>query len=214
MPSAHEFVDSIHFVDAPDTSPVSSTGRTAQFVVPFDYEVPAGSGLARSKDDPHAQFAAWVDGEESPAPSQLYAGQSVDSGVERGIVVAAGPEPWAHGSVGRFYLGTDPADVLADLRDTAGIDLDPVTPMQLDGRPAQAAFIRDHAASDIHVKGPITGLTSGPFVILNQPCRLIVSQVNGQVVFVVVWAQTAEGLEAFLPTAMGFVDSIHFVDTP
>ncbi len=43
------------------------------------------------------------------------------------------------------------------------------------------------------------------------PSRLIVSEVDGSTIFIVIWARTAQELEAWLPIADEFVESIHFV---
>jgi hypothetical protein len=106
--------------------------------------------------------------------------------------------------------------VFDDLAGPSGVDLTDITPVALGDRSGLAASIADHAAGDIHLSGGLEGLV-GPTpdaVGLTDPNRLIVANVDGKVMFVVIWARTAEGLEAFLPTAMEFVDSIHFVGGP
>jgi hypothetical protein len=47
------------------------------------------------------------------------------------------------------------------------------------------------------------------YALLTAPNRLIVSSVPQRTVLIVIWAATDDDLEAWLPTAMTFVDSIH-----
>ena len=199
-----------------EPSPSSEPDAMSFFTAPFDFTIPPGSGLVPAADGPHQHRIAWVVGQEQPSPSQAYGGQAPESGVDRGIIVASADRPWAHSDGGRYFLKTAPAGLLSDLADTSGAHLGPITAIDLDGRPALAATVLDYAQNDIHLSGGLGGLIgSTPDAFgLGMPCRLIVANVDGQVVFVLAWARTPEDLDGFLPTAAQFVDSMRFTGQP
>lgn len=203
MPVATEFVDSIHFVDdatAPVETPAPSAREVnATFVKPFEFAIPDGSGLELGRSG--EEMARWFVGADHT----------------HGITVATGEDAWIHPGAGRVALPDDPAGFIATLREVGSVDLDPTESMTLDGRPAMTArMARDRSADDphvyeLHVTGPMTGLSSGPYLYLNSPQRLIVTEVDGFTVLVQVWARSNEELDAFMPVATEFVDSIHFL---
>ena len=165
-------------------------GRAEQFFPPFDYVIPEGSRLVPVNGDDHLHMIRWV------------------VGAERGITVASGQEPWAHSPTGHLVLGVEPERVLRRLRELGKLDLGPVTPFELDGIPALATTVDDPEATDIHATNE--GLPWRNYFPLREPCRLIVASVDGNVVFITIWARTAEERDAFTPTALEFVNSIDF----
>jgi hypothetical protein len=188
---------------------------TEWFLRPFEYAIPAASALRPAADGPHYDAIAWVEGGNFPRginEDPPYGGQLPGSGGVRGIIVATGEHAWSHGTEGRFFLRPAPAEFIADLRDTAGVDMGPVAEATLDGRPALTTMITGPGGNDIHVDGPITGLTFGHlFVLLTPPTRLIVTEVDGETIFVLIWARTLDDLNAWMPVADEFIASIHFL---
>ena len=182
------------------------------FSQPFDYVIPPGSGLVPAADGPHPNRIAWVVGTETTGEDLIYGGQAEGSGVDRGILVATATRPWAHAETGRYYLRTAPADLLEDLTLVSGAAHRPITPVNLGGRPALAMVITQYGQNDIHLVGGISGFATADTFGLGNPSQLIVADVDGQVVFVTAWAWSESDLDAFLPTANQFVDSIRFHD--
>jgi hypothetical protein len=88
--------------------------------------------------------------------------------------------------------------------------VDAIEETSVDGRPALIATLPGHSGSDIHVDGQMRGL-GGTYVMVNMPSRLMVSEVDGETVFILIWARTDQELERWLPVADEFVASIHFV---
>ena len=176
----------------PSVAPPSpGLGRAEGFVTPFDYVIPAGSGLAPVDGVDHHHMIRWAVGRD------------------HGVTVAASDQPSAHSSTGRFTVEGEPAEVLGRLRNLAGLDYGPVTPVELDGRPALATTIDDRDATDIHV---VYDAEPGErYFTLDDPCRLMVASVGGNVVFITIWGKTTEERDSFMPTAMEFVNSIQFV---
>lgn len=189
------------------------TGTATAFVRPFEYAVPAHATLHPSIGESRREVVAWVEGPDHAPDTDsrsLYGGQSVGSGSLGGIVVASAEQAWSHGSGERFMLRTAPAELIADLRDTAIVPMGPIGETTLDGRPALTVTLVGLTTSDIHVNGPIDGLSQDA-VLLTAPSRLTVANVDGTTVFVLVWARTAADMEALTPAADAFVASIHFL---
>ena len=244
MPTANAFVDSIHFLStsratpSPSPSPTATDSptvrdtttsdssdtatATAQFVVPFDVTIPAGSALRPASGEAAPEIVAWIEGPDRPLGRRpdgsetdyRYGGQIEDSGNSRGVVVASADTAWAHGCGGvvRFGVRAEPTGFLADLRGS-GMGTEIGTSSTLDGRPAQTGKIRtlSHCGGDhVHVNGPMAGLGGGDYVFVIEPARITVAEIDGHTVFVVVWARTQDDLDAFLPTALEFIDSIRF----
>ena len=171
---------------------------TEWFERPFEYAIPAGSGLRPAADGPHRAVIAWVEGPDvSPGPSADplegqtltdYGEQRPDSGKMRGIIIGSGERAWSH-AASRFFLNPAPAAFIADLRDRSGVAMGPIVETSLDGRPALTTVLAGTANNDIHVDSPITGFASGPFVLVNDPARLIVTEVDGETIFILIWAQ-------------------------
>ena len=136
-------------------------GAAARFIRPFAYAIP---------DDPTIRLTAgrrevvvWILGAE--IPSAPNTANPIGGSGAAGIVVGFAETAWSHGGPGQFMLRTEPADFLADLRDTAGVSMGEVVPTTLDGRPALTVMLPGRGGSDIHVSGSMNGL-SGPFVMV------------------------------------------------
>ena len=155
LPTADEFASSIRFRDVPE--PSASPKPVTSFIRPFTYSIPGGSGLRLANGSPTENMIGWVVGPDIAAGNVAYGGQDLRTGNTSGIILAAGERPWSHAG-DRYYLRTEPADLLADLRDRSGLNLGPISDAQLDGRSAKSATKNDHTGTDIHVSGPITGL--------------------------------------------------------
>jgi hypothetical protein len=192
---------------------------TEWFERPFEYAIPAGSGLRLAADGPRRAVIAWIVGPHLPPPSNDpvqggvvpdFGGQRPDSGDVRGVIVASGERAWSHAG-DRYFLDPAPAAFIADLRDRSGVAMGPIVETSLDGRPALTTVLTGTGENDIHVDGPTTGLVSGPFVLVNNPARLTVTEVDGETIFLLIWARTTTDLDAWMPVADSFVDSIHFL---
>ena len=193
---------------------------TEWFERPFEYAIPAGSAMRPAADGPHRAVIAWVEGPDvspGPSPDPLegqtltdYGEQRPASGKVRGIIIGSGERAWSH-AASRFFLNPAPAAFIADLRDRSGVAMGPIVETSLDGRPALTTVLAGTANNDIHVDSPITGFASGPFVLVNDPARLIVTEVDGETIFILIWARTPADLEAWMPVADQFIRSIHFL---
>jgi len=195
--------------------------QTAEwFVRPFEYAIPAGSGLRPVADGPHRDVIGWFEGSDVPlGPSADpllggvipdFGGQRPDSGIARGVIVGSGEKAWSHAG-DRFFISPMPAAFVADLRDRFGVGMGPIVEASLDGRPAVSTVLTGTGDNDIHVSGPITGLVSQPFVLVINPARLIVTEVDGETIFILIWARTTADLDAWMPVADQFIRSIHFL---
>jgi hypothetical protein len=202
-----------------DSAPTPT--QTAEwFVRPFEYAIPAGSGLRPVADGPHRDVIGWVEDSDGPPAHSAdpllggvtpdFGGQRPESGIARGIIVGSGEKAWSHAG-DRFFISPTPAAFIADLRDRSGVAMGPIVETSLDGRPALTTVLAGTASNDIHVDGSITGLNFGPFVLVNNPARLTVTEVDGETIFILIWARTTTDLDAWMPVADRFVDSIHFL---
>ena len=135
----------------------------------------------------------------------------------RGVVVAqvdgavTHPCPMSDQTSSRVPVRSDPAGFAEDLRAIAGIGLGPVHDTAIDGFPALVAAIDPATAGcptgDLHPPGSGIG---GGYVLLNMPSLLYVVTVDGRTLAIVLWAGTNAEMEAWLPLASGFVESIRF----
>lgn len=135
----------------------------------------------------------------------------------KGIIVASAEQAWAHGNGGRFNVQTAPPRFIDDLRENGRVPMSVVAQTTLAGYPALTVMLLgtgDVGAdiTDVHVTAntPLAGLT-GDNVLLSVPSRLIVADIDGDTVFVLIWARTAADLDAWMPAANEFVESIQFV---
>ena len=181
------------------------TGPTTSFIRPFVYATP---------DDPTIRLTAgrrevvvWILGPDIPSAPNTT--DPIGGSGAAGIVVGSAETAWSHGGPGRFMLRTAPAEFLADLRDTGGVEMGGFVETTLDGRPALTVLLSGKGGTDIHVNGNIGGLSS-QFVGMGWPARLTVADVDGATIFVLIWARTASGLDAWLPVGDELVSSIRF----
>jgi hypothetical protein len=202
-----------------DSAPTPT--QTAEwFVRPFEYAIPAGSGLRPVADGPHRDVIGWVEDSDGPPGHSAdpllggvtpdFGGQRPESGIARGVIVGSGEKAWSHAG-DRFFISPTPAAFIADLRDRFGVDMGPIVEASVDGRSAVSTVLTGTGENDIHVSGPITGLVSQPFVLVNNPARLVVTEVDGETIFILAWARTTADLEAWMPVADQFIRSIHFL---
>ena len=182
------------------------TGSAPKFIRPFTYAIPEDEMIRMTALK--REVVAWISGPDVPNAPDL-ADPAGGSGAA-GVVVGSGETAWSHGKSARFMLRTAPAEFLADLRDTAGVSMGQIVETTLDGRPALTVMLPGRGGTDIHVNGPIQGL-SQDFVMVNVPARLTVADVDGATVFVLIWARTANGLDTWLPVADKLVSSIRFL---
>ena len=193
-------------------------GTAAEFLRPFTYARPADEAF-KSVGGGSRNMVAWVllpDRPGRPDPSHsATARQPSISGV-KGIVVASAGQAWAHGNGGRFNVQRAPSGFIADLRDVGRVPMGAVADTTLAGYPALTVMLLGTDVvgadiTDVHVTAntPLSGLT-GDNVLLNLPSRLIVADIDGETIFILIWARTPDDLVAWLPTAESFVDSIHF----
>ena len=185
----------------------------ATFVRPFDFVMPA-AGELRSRVDGN-QMVAWTSGPDlspPPSPDGVSGGRQPSPAERRGIIVGSAEAAWSHGGGGRFMLKTEPNAFLTDLRDIAGVQMSDITGATLGGRPALTAFLSGAGGTDIHVSGSLQGLSVGNYAMVNIPSRLTVADIDGVTVFVLVWARTAEDLDAWLPDADGFIGTFRFLE--
>lgn len=197
-----------------DLPPVlTPTATAAGFERPFEYAIPPDSTIRSSVGARRREVFAWVDGPILPFGAESiepYGGQN-PAGNARGIIIASAEQAWSHGNSGRFMLRTAPSEFITDLRDTASVPMGSIDETTLDGRPALTTMLPGTGGTDIHVRGPITGLSLDNYVLVNLPSRLIVADIDGTTVFLLIWARTDADLLAWMPVADEFVDSIHFV---
>ncbi len=198
------------------TGEVPGFVHVTSFVQPFTYVDPPGSGLERTADRP--EVVAWAVPSEPrsqpDAQTQPDVG-GVQAGGVRGVVVASAEQAWSHrasGAGARFAVRPDPADLLADLRQIAGVRLSAISSTRLDGRPTWMSEIDPGSeVTDIHVNGSMNQL-SRDFVMLNVPASISVLEVGDDTVFILIWARTTPDLEEWMPVATELVDSIRFAE--
>ena len=201
----------------PTFSPSPSAGDPAtvqiaeDFMRPFEYAIPAGSGLRPTAIS--RTMYGWIDGAQ-PEPSGLVQGpaplgQDTSGSEVNGIVVGALDAAWSHGPKGRYFVRTTVAGFLADLDVQSGLTMGDIGDTTLDGHRASTVDLEPPYQNDIHVSGPITGL-SHEYVRLGAPARLIAAEIDDVTVFVLLWGNNESAFNAWLPSAIEFVDSIHF----
>lgn len=196
--------------------PAPEAAVATSFISPFEYTIPAGLAVTLALEE--RDIIGWVEGaivaESNGAPIGYHDWQSGASDAQ-GIVIASAEQAWSHSSIGRFAVRHAPADLLADLRDTAAIGIGEITEVTLDGRPALMAEIDParKAGTDLHLTGDMCCI-SRDYIMLNVPSRVMVLEVGEITILIQIWARTADDLAAWMPAATGFVDSIRFVDAP
>ena len=196
----------------PASDRVQASPMTSIFSVPFVYTIPDGSGL--KVVGTREKAIAWAVGPNRLPNEGSFGGEGPETGNVHGVFVAPVMTAWGHGSDGRVPLRSTPAGFLADVGSLLfGVELEPVRTTTLDGRAALTTRTAPGISSnhsDLHVDGPITGL-SGLYTLMTAPSRLIVADIDGVTVMIQIWASTEDDLAAWMPDALRFVNSIHFV---
>jgi hypothetical protein len=225
LPTAMELVDSIDFahVVEPSAAPASHLSQVTSFARPFEYALPDSGTLQTTVSDP--KIVALVDRHGTPPGA-------VPGAEERGVTILVIDSPFIHGcpgQPGRRRIRNTPAEFLEDLRVRNGNALSPPDATLLDGRPAlvttpsqepppaepapAASFVDcppEIGGSDLHFDDEVGEGAVQLFV----PSRLIVARIDGLTLLVEIWAQSQVEFDAWLPTAMELVDSIHFLPAP
>ena len=162
-------------------------GASLEFAVPFDHANPSDSGLTLEM-----------------ATRRQYRFEAPTRGI---VMFALGPDAYAHYCEAREAATGTPEQVLESLRRLTG-GVGASAPMTLTSYPALATDINATSCLDIHVRqGPSL---EENYVKFHEPSRLILADVQGVLVGVQIWAGQPDELEAWLPTAMEFVESIEF----
>jgi hypothetical protein len=104
---------------------------------------------------------------------------------------------------------SDPVSVVLELESTWGACIDRVRPAELGNLPAISARFTPGAGvcSALRFREPGIGTTD---VVISDPSTLLVAQTSHGMLGVLISAPTAEGLAAWAPIAMAYVDSFEF----
>lgn len=187
---------------APTASPPPRTRQEVDFAYPFSVVWPGE--LRPDQAMPHDRIAAV---ELTEAAS--------DADDRRGIWALVAEPGWIHGCIGantRVDLGNTPVAALATMRDRGALSLSPAAEVMVDGRPALMAELGPSGPpcrNELH-PGDEPGGLAGFAVRLDKPARIIAFEVQETTLILLLWADTPEGLEGWLPAAMEAVDSIRF----
>ena len=129
----------------------------------------------------------------------------------RGVVIADVTNTKLHGMEG-LPLGSDAASFVQVLTDSQWWDVRDVAETSLDGRPAVSGRLVQ-VISDwwTHLD---TVDANGTLIEFMHPSHLIVTDVGDEVVLIQIWAGTEAELDAWMPTAMQFVDTLRFTAAP
>lgn len=122
----------------------------------------------------------------------------------RGVVIADVTDMKLHGMRGA-ELGNDAATFLEVMHDSEWWDLRDVSETTVDGRPA---FQGRPVMVEVWWTHLDTSESSGTLIELRHPSQVIVTEVGDTLLMIQIWAGTEEQLDAWIPTAMEFVDSI------
>jgi hypothetical protein len=129
----------------------------------------------------------------------------------RGVVIADVTDTKLHGMEG-LPLGSDAASFIQVLTDSEWWDVRDATETVVDGRPAVSGrLVRVVPDWWTHLD---TVDANGTLIEFMHPSHLIVTDVGDRVVLIQVWAGTDAELDAWMPTAMVFVDSLRFNAAP
>ena len=190
------------------------TGTAIGFAVPFEYSLPLDTPLRRMHRSSHA-IVGWSVGTE--APSDIPTGPDgrgiPASGETHGVFIGLGEGVWGHGPSSRYELDHLPVEFIANLRDISRVPMTETIGASLDGRPAAMVTLTNSSGvdgTDIHLPASEPGSTIG-YLKLSTPGRLIVAEIDGTTVYVLIWARSVDALEAWMPDAERFVESITFL---
>ena len=183
------------------STPPAQAGHAESFAREFDYAIAADAALRPGANS-----------------RQMYNFVGPDHGV---VVFAVLNGSFTHdcreGSQGdhpSIRRGT-PTEILEDLMAVGGVGIGAQSASTLDGRAAVAADIdplrQRCETADVHLTPSLLG---GDYVPLDRPSKLVLADIDGLIVGVQIWAERPEDLERWIPTAMQFVESIHFEPYP
>lgn len=171
----------------------SVTIKRPWVILSFEYRIPSGLELARGRESSSGEAGyAWF--------ANMGAAYNPTG---RGVVVEEVTYAKAHYSGGTF-LGTDAEDFLAGMAASDAFAIGDVSATTLDGRSAWSASVTS-GHFDIS-----PGSLAAMSVHFDLPSRIIVADVDGAIVMVQIWAGSDEDLEAWLPEALLFVNSMRF----
>lgn len=199
------------------------------FAAPFEYHLPRDGSLSRVPTVSSFTMVGFVEGPVTVPPGAFPDTEPYRTNTEpygtrfqgpdgapRGIVVVRVSDAMTHScppgppAPARPQLGDSPAEILEGLRTTAGAGIASDPSVVIDGRPALVATVMptEHlcegpTATDIHT-------TFSDYVSLGHPSRLIVLQVDDETILIDIWARSDEDLADWMPSAMQFVETIHF----
>ena len=140
---------------------------------------------------------------ESPGPSAFTPGA-------RGVVIADVTDTKLHGMEGEA-LGNDPPTFMLTLNDSEWWDVGDITGLMVDNGSALQGRLHQRVEWFSHLD---TVDAEGTFIELVHPSQLIVTKVGDTLVLIQIWAGTHAELDAWIPTAMTFVDDIEFTTEP
>jgi hypothetical protein len=195
---------------SPTPTPAPLTVLVGGLPAAFTFSEPDAATLVRVLNTPEIQGFA-----DAPAPASAVEYGEMQRASSHGVALGALGTPWVHHceSYPSDHMRVAPADFLDDLATASRATLDPIIPTTFDGHPALTTTIwagANGCSPDVHVThGPTRG---SKYLLLSIPSRLTVFSVGGTTFVLDVWAQTDADLEAWLPAATAFTDSIRFVD--
>ena len=196
-------------------APTARSDASRFFAQPFEYTVPATIDPAATMSETSVLWALAEGIPDTAPPYGSVQSDARETGA-RGVLVAdvtqafAHPCPGVDGGRSRVEVGDGPTAFVDDMQTIAGLALKDVSEATLDSRPATAARSGRKSkceTADIH----LPGFATPDRIELGVPSRIIVTDVAGSTIMVQAWAGTREALEAWLPIADEFIDSIHFV---
>ncbi|MGZ8721969.1 MAG: hypothetical protein ACXWXH_10955 [Aeromicrobium sp.] len=210
-----EFVDSIRFIEQLPTPTPSPTTDLAPRATP---PIASAFGTVFSYVPPRADAVRWV----TPSAGQFgFEDPHATSRVtRRGVVVASMDHAWVHDceTGDRAPIRTAPADLLEDLSAIGRFAYGEPRQISIDGRAAIEArrTLSERSAecqADLHID-PLTQGLGNSYITLWPTANSILVDVAGRTFLIEIWANTDQDLEAWLPTAMDFVNSIQFTAQP
>jgi len=195
------------------SSPSNPNDAALGFDRPFRFSIPPGVHLNVNRDFMPLALEL-IDGPTFDGGQYGSDGNGMPTGV-RGIEVASlrtvttHPCPIANGGASRVSVGDRQPAFLDDLSRLGGMTFASPAPTTVGSRPAiwTALTATRCGSGDFH-------LTTGAYIGLNLPSRLILVDFDGPALAIQVWATTESDLTDWLPTAQKVIDSIEFVQPP
>ena len=192
-------------------SPSNPNDASLIFDRPFRFSVPAGVHLNVNRDFMPLALEL-IDGPIYDGGQYGSDGNGMPPGV-RGIEIASLRSVTTHsctvataGST-RVPVGDRQPAFLDDLSRLGGLTFASPVPTTVGSLPAVSTSLtaKRCEGADFHV-------TTGAYIGLNLPSRLILVDFDGPTLAIQVWATTDDDLAAWLPIAQSIIDSIEFAD--